>query len=160
MPRWTIETRLKQAERIRALRPWNHSTGPRTEEGKARSARNAWKGGARVRMRATIAHCTQVLRDMEAATRAVFSSFRRKRDAGAISRRGGRLAAHRSTRMGFCPGPKAESLAAWERIVMAAGLFSSFRPNVCLDSRKGGQGWRGIVSLSLVRNTVTFRTCP
>ncbi len=43
---WTLERRAKQAEAIRRWQPWNKSTGPRTPEGKARSSRNADKGGA------------------------------------------------------------------------------------------------------------------
>ncbi|MFC3673555.1 hypothetical protein [Novosphingobium pokkalii] len=43
---WTPERRAKQAEAIRRWQPWAQSTGPRTEEGKARSSRNANKGGA------------------------------------------------------------------------------------------------------------------
>lgn len=42
---WTPERRARQAELIRQWRPWERSTGPRTAEGKARSARNADKGG-------------------------------------------------------------------------------------------------------------------
>lgn len=41
---WTPERRAKQADAIRRWQPWNKSTGPRTEEGKARSSRNADKG--------------------------------------------------------------------------------------------------------------------
>jgi hypothetical protein len=43
---WTPERRAKQAEAIRRWQPWAKSTGPRTEEGKARSSRNADKGAA------------------------------------------------------------------------------------------------------------------
>lgn len=41
---WKDERRRRQAEIIRQHRPWERSTGPRTEQGKARSARNADKG--------------------------------------------------------------------------------------------------------------------
>lgn len=41
---WTPERRAKQAEAIRRWQPWSKSTGPRTNEGKARSSRNADKG--------------------------------------------------------------------------------------------------------------------
>ena len=75
MPRWTPEARQKQADRIRALCPWKQATGPRTEVGKARSARNAWKGG----VRATLARFARLLRETAAITRKVFSSFRQKR---------------------------------------------------------------------------------
>ena len=32
-------------------RPWEQSTGPKSEAGKARAARNAWKGGERELLR-------------------------------------------------------------------------------------------------------------
>ena len=43
---WTPERRARQAALIRTWRPWEKSTGPRTPEGKARTARNGDKGGA------------------------------------------------------------------------------------------------------------------
>lgn len=49
--RWTQEQRQAQSERIKSWRPWEKSTGPRSAEGKAVSARNAWKGGHRPTMR-------------------------------------------------------------------------------------------------------------
>ena len=42
---WTSERRARQAELIRTWKPWQQSTGPRTDEGKARTARNGFKGG-------------------------------------------------------------------------------------------------------------------
>lgn len=42
---WTPEWRARQAELIRRWKPWQQSTGPRTDEGKARTARNGFKGG-------------------------------------------------------------------------------------------------------------------
>jgi len=36
---------------IRMWKPWQRSTGPRTDEGKARCSRNAWKGGKRQTLR-------------------------------------------------------------------------------------------------------------
>ena len=50
MPRWTPETRLKQATAIRGWMPWTLSTGPVTARGKARVARNGWKGGLRAKI--------------------------------------------------------------------------------------------------------------
>lgn len=35
----------RQAEAIRRWKPWGQATGPRTAEGKARSTRNAYRGG-------------------------------------------------------------------------------------------------------------------
>lgn len=40
MPRWTPEARVKQSQRIREWHPWEKSTGPVTQEGKAVSSRN------------------------------------------------------------------------------------------------------------------------
>lgn len=43
----TPEHRARQAELIRRWKPWEHSTGPKSDEGKATVARNADKGGMR-----------------------------------------------------------------------------------------------------------------
>lgn len=48
---WPPERRERASELIRARQPWLKSTGPRTPEGKARSSRNAWKGGVRPMIR-------------------------------------------------------------------------------------------------------------
>ena len=44
---WTSERQARQAQAIKNWRPWEQATGPRTTEGKARSARNADRGGQR-----------------------------------------------------------------------------------------------------------------
>lgn len=49
---WTPERRAHQAEAIRRWQPWTQSTGPRTAEGKARTARNGYKGGTRTLLQA------------------------------------------------------------------------------------------------------------
>ena len=80
MPRWTPEARLKQAASIRGWLPWTLSTGPQTAAGKARSSRNAWKGGFRARL----GNWREVLRQIALGTervwrnRRVISLFRRK----------------------------------------------------------------------------------
>lgn len=42
---WSAERRVKHAAALRRWKPWEKSTGPRTQEGKAKSARNACKPG-------------------------------------------------------------------------------------------------------------------
>lgn len=42
---WTHERKARQARAIWRWRPWEHSTGPRTAEGKALASRNAYRGG-------------------------------------------------------------------------------------------------------------------
>lgn len=58
---WTPERRERMAELISAWRPWKHSTGPRSAEGKARSARNADKGGQREKLRSLMREVRAVL---------------------------------------------------------------------------------------------------
>lgn len=48
---WTPERRARQSALIRIWKPWERSTGPRTPEGQATVARNAWKGGHRQQLR-------------------------------------------------------------------------------------------------------------
>jgi hypothetical protein len=47
MNSWTLERRKRQSEMIRSWRPWEKSTGPRTEGGKQASARRGYKGATR-----------------------------------------------------------------------------------------------------------------
>ena len=47
---WTPERRARQAERTRLAQPWRHSTGPKTEAGKARVAMNGFRHGCRGRV--------------------------------------------------------------------------------------------------------------
>lgn len=48
---WTPEQRQRQREAIQRWRPWEKATGPKSPKGKARSRRNAWKGGERAMLR-------------------------------------------------------------------------------------------------------------
>ena len=48
---WTLERRKRQAELIRQWAPWTKSTGPKSQEGKVRVARNSWRGGHRQQLR-------------------------------------------------------------------------------------------------------------
>jgi hypothetical protein len=47
----TPEHRARQSAAIQQWRPWEHSTGPKSEEGKVRVSRNAFKGGTRAMLR-------------------------------------------------------------------------------------------------------------
>ncbi|BFN14820.1 hypothetical protein MspRI1_28310 [Marinobacter sp. RI1] len=58
---WTPERRAKQAELIRQWQPWRGSTGPTSDDGKARVSRNAWKGGVRPQLR----ELSKALREVE-----------------------------------------------------------------------------------------------
>jgi len=58
---WTSERRARQAELIRQWRPWEKSTGPKSNEGKARASQNAWQGGVRPGLR----ELANVLRQLE-----------------------------------------------------------------------------------------------
>ena len=42
---WTPDQRQKQREAIQRWKPWQKATGPKSLEGKAAAARNAWTGG-------------------------------------------------------------------------------------------------------------------
>ena len=47
----TPEHRRLRAELIHQWQPWKHSTGPKTPEGKAKSAMRGYKGGIRPQLR-------------------------------------------------------------------------------------------------------------
>jgi len=40
---WTPEQRAKQSELIQSWKPWHHSTGAKTPEGKIKSSKNAFR---------------------------------------------------------------------------------------------------------------------
>ena len=61
--KWTEEQRRIAAEAIQRWKPWRSSTGPKTDAGKARSARNAWKGGARKELRQLNAMVREFLKE-------------------------------------------------------------------------------------------------
>ena len=60
---WTPERRKKQSEAIRRWKPWNQSTGPKSPEGKAAVARNAWTGGTWLKLRQAIKGLNQAMRE-------------------------------------------------------------------------------------------------
>jgi hypothetical protein len=47
----TPARRARQSEAIRRWKPWERSTGPKTEVGKRRSAMRGYKGGVRPKLR-------------------------------------------------------------------------------------------------------------
>ena len=64
---WTSARRARQAALIHNWRPWEAATGPRTADGKARSARNALKHGGRTASAlAELAELRRMTREMEA----------------------------------------------------------------------------------------------
>jgi hypothetical protein len=46
-----MERRAQQSRAIQRWKPWKKSTGPKSEEGKARSAKRGYKGGHRALLR-------------------------------------------------------------------------------------------------------------
>lgn len=59
---WTPERQARQSTLIRNWKPWDQSTGPRTAEGKARTALNGFKGRHRERCRELVRELNEALR--------------------------------------------------------------------------------------------------
>jgi hypothetical protein len=66
---WTPQRRARQSAAIAIWRPWERSTGPKTAEGKARSSRNADRGGQREKLRAELHLFREMIRELEAEQR-------------------------------------------------------------------------------------------
>ena len=64
---WTDERKARQANAITRWKPWQQSTGPRTAEGKARVARNAYRGGARPTLRALAKELNALMREQRSS---------------------------------------------------------------------------------------------
>jgi hypothetical protein len=62
---WTPERRARQSAAIAAWRPWERSTGPKTPEGKARSSRNADRGGQRGKLRTELRYFREVIQELD-----------------------------------------------------------------------------------------------
>ena len=60
---WTTERRQRQRELIQQWKPWEKSTGPRTQAGKDRVSRNAYRGGVWLRLRRLNVRITAVIRE-------------------------------------------------------------------------------------------------
>ena len=65
MRHWTLEERQRQAELIRQWKPWNHSTGAKTIEGKAKSSRNAFTGGLMKNIRSLGKQMNKLIREQK-----------------------------------------------------------------------------------------------
>ena len=63
----TPEHRRLMGELIRRWKPWEKSTGPKSAEGKAKAARNPYKGGERQMLR----ELRRVLREQAEALKAI-----------------------------------------------------------------------------------------
>ena len=60
---WTPEQRQKQSEAIGRWKPWQQSSGPKSPEGKAVAAGNAWKGGEWQKLRQAIKALNGAMRE-------------------------------------------------------------------------------------------------
>ena len=65
MRNWTAEQRLRQSEAIRRWRPWERSTGAKTEQGKAISSKNATKTGDSAYVRELIKEMNRILKEQK-----------------------------------------------------------------------------------------------
>jgi hypothetical protein len=70
---WTPERRARHAALIRTWKPWASATGPRTEEGKARTARNGFKGGRWKEVRELTKALNTALREHREQLKAAFA---------------------------------------------------------------------------------------
>ena len=59
---WTPEQRQKQSEAIKRWKQWQQSSGPKSAEGKAAAAGNAWTGGEWQKLRQAIKELNQAMR--------------------------------------------------------------------------------------------------
>lgn len=65
--KWTAERRARHAELIRTWRPWERSTGPKTEEGKSRSKNNRYRGAERPRLRELMRYLRDAMAEQQEA---------------------------------------------------------------------------------------------
>jgi hypothetical protein len=62
---WTPERRNRQRAAIASWKPWEGSTGPKTAAGKAKSSRNADRGGGREKLRAELRYFRRLIKDLD-----------------------------------------------------------------------------------------------
>ena len=60
---WTASRQAAQSAAIRQWRPWEQSTGPRTDDGKRRVSGNAYRGGRRAEFRKLMRQVRELLRE-------------------------------------------------------------------------------------------------
>jgi hypothetical protein len=58
---WTPERRARQAALIQSWRPWERSSGPKSDSGRARASRNAFNGAERPALRQLVAAANAAL---------------------------------------------------------------------------------------------------
>ena len=75
---WTPERRARQAELIRNWKPWEQSSGPKSEAGKAKVAANAWRGGVRQDLRARSKMVNEELRSIQEQADKVLPGWRNR----------------------------------------------------------------------------------
>lgn len=77
--KWTEEEKQKQAEAIKRWKPWEKSTGPRTENGKEESRMNAFKHGGYTFEMKVLRHALKLHRDFLSGSHEWFNAQRRIR---------------------------------------------------------------------------------
>ncbi len=65
MPAWTEERKARQSALIRSWKPWEQSTGPKTDEGKQEASRNRQRSLERARKE--VANARKALSDAQDA---------------------------------------------------------------------------------------------
>jgi len=68
---WTDERRQEQRERINAIKPWLKSTGATTAAGKAKSSRNAFKGGHMARVNELVKQANAMFKEQREAIKRI-----------------------------------------------------------------------------------------
>ncbi len=73
---WTTERRAAYAAMMRERRAWEHSTGPRTPDGKKRSSRNGTGRGRIQRVDAELAPIEALMRAMEEERKEIMEALK------------------------------------------------------------------------------------
>ena len=81
--KWTEEQRRQQAQAIRRWKPWKKATGPKTDEGKATSARNTLQHGSESRIVRKLRRLEKEFRDTDNTDFTLFDRLEEVRLASA-----------------------------------------------------------------------------